>query len=116
MSVLGQQLIDIVRDKALEQPDFVYQQIDGVCFYVRDKKPSCLIGQALWQVGMIDASLEDSPLNLNYETLGGLADYFGWNIDYHELKWLRKVQRYQDTNYRWGAAVQNADNELRLGD
>lgn len=108
MSELGQQLISIVRQKAAETPEFVYGAPDDVraCVYVRDGKPSCLIGQALWGAGVIDCSISRHD---NADVFSVLADRWRLGIDVAEVSWLRKVQRRQDDGVAWGSAVAQAD-------
>lgn len=113
MSDIGQRLIAIVRQKAAAAPDFVYNppiEEKGTCVYVHDGKPSCLIGQALWGAGLIDASLEDSAYNT--ETSSPLISGYLSLIDIgiNELTWLRAVQYKQDTRATWADAVAYADS------
>lgn len=111
MSELGQRLIQIVRQKAAEDPGFVYQYPPGrdTCLYVYLGSPSCLIGQALWEAGLIDASLED--LEINIETFHALIQALELPIDSVEASWLASAQTRQDTNlHSWGEAVRGADD------
>lgn len=110
MSELGQRLIQIVRQKAAENPDFVYQYPTGrdTCVYVHLGKPSCLIGQALWEAGLIDASLEDR--STNREVSDTLIQVLELPLDQVEVSWLRSAQLKQDsTTYSWAEAVTHAD-------
>lgn len=116
MSDLGQQLIKYVRAHAAEKPDFVYNtglapDAPG-CVYVYDGCASCLIGQALWDAGLIDASFEQNPTN--HCPVGSLVDALQLSIDGVEQRWLRTVQYYQDARYTWGDAVRLADEEIPL--
>jgi hypothetical protein len=112
MSVLGQQLIEIVRRKAAEQPDFVYGPPIAAggapsCFYVQNGQPSCLIGQALFESGVIDASIEN--VSHNVANVSGLAEILDLPIDADELRWLSIVQHQQDARTPWDTAVAIAD-------
>lgn len=130
MSDLGQQLIAIVRKKAAERPDFVYvspegmrehvitgQPVNGNCEYIHaDGQPGCLIGQALFEAGIIDASLRDDPSppagGLNQTVFSRLAEALELPIDQDELRWLRRVQLEQDGLKPWGEAVRLADGPI----
>lgn len=122
MSELGQQLIAIVRRKAAENPDFVYlpegrivdgEEFEHTCQYIhRDGSPGCLIGQALFEAGLIDASLYERPDNSG--AFFDLVDTFAWPIDQREVDWLRRVQWYQDKRRPWGEAAQYADSKVAL--
>lgn len=113
MSDLGQKLIGIVRAKAAETPDFVYstplvnQQDDPPCVYVYNGCPSCLIGHALFEAGVITPSLESQTGNS--KAFGQLTDELGLELDGDEAYWLRMVQRSQDTHLPWGESVKRAD-------
>jgi hypothetical protein len=122
MSELGQQLIAIVRRKAAESPGFVYQREApddegyrpglSICKYVHsDGGPGCLIGQALFDAGLIDVDFNKSERNSS--TICNLAEYYQWDIDPTEIGWLREVQRNQDRDTYWGDAVAAADDILR---
>ncbi len=111
MTVLGQHLISAVRARAAENPDYIYKSPfgHGTCAYVHDGCPSCLIGQALWDLGLIDASFAGT--SGNYLPFFSVVDHLGLVLDPEERKWLREVQYYQDTQrYSWGESVANADS------
>lgn len=116
MSELGQKVIAAVRRHAAENPGFIYRRIDEVvgsaCFYVRDGKPDCLIGQALWELGLIDSSFEGTGQN----RMGIVAISHDWPFDGGELRWLSRVQSAQDCGEAWGDAVRETDsgNSWRL--
>lgn len=113
MSDIGQRLITIVREKVAASPDYVYIPPDGsgTCKYIHDGKPSCLIGQALWDACLISPSLEDSPYNTETSSpliSGHLALI---DVDIDELTWLRAVQYMQDSRKTWAEAVEYADSD-----
>jgi hypothetical protein len=118
MSEIGQSIIDAVRKAAANNPSFVYSNpglsgMSGNCVYVRDGKPSCIIGHALWDLGFIDSALEKDFLNAV-----GVDDVFCWlpalqdepMLDPNEISWLSHVQAGQDAEKPWADAVEWADN------
>jgi hypothetical protein len=117
VSELGQQLIEIVRRKAAEQPDFFYlppPREDGgegeTCLYVHpDGTPGCIIGQALLEAGVIDASFHTRGAD-NERAFPELAvDVLDLPLDAEERAWLSQVQRQQDGKCSWGWSVSRAD-------
>lgn len=121
MSELGQQLIAVVRRKVAEKPDYIYEQPvpeRDTCLYVHDGKPSCLIGQALWEVGLIGADLETVDKRHNSDSITVLAQFLGIKgyLDEDELLWLRRVQQQQDDRKPWGRAVAVADDLAGLAE
>ena len=110
MSVTGEKLIAHVRAHAAKSPAFTYTPCPGpraACVYVKEGKPSCLIGQALWDAGLIDASMEHECGN-DYP-FRDLAGYLDLDICTEEKLWLIDVQNYQDQSYPWGECVVGAD-------
>lgn len=109
MSELGQKLIEIVRRKAAEQPDFVYTPpVASVCFYVHNGVPSCIIGHALWEAGSINPSIESG--SGNNLSIGVLYYELNLPVEVEEVNWLRRVQAEQDNSKSWSAAVAYADD------
>lgn len=113
MSELGQKLIEIVRRKAAENPGFTYTSPipdSTSCWYVHDGKPSCLIGQALWEAGLIDDTIDEDDNSSSFRHLlrykGGVHS---WHVEHDEANWLALAQSWQDKKYPWGHAVQQAD-------
>lgn len=113
MSDLGQRLIGLVRKHAENNSDFIYPEDD--CVYVKDGQPSCLIGQALWDEGLIDSTLPSSwngKIVSDDDDFGpGIASMLDLELDAEELTWLRAVQSRQDYHLPWGKAVQITDAE-----
>lgn len=119
MSEIGQSIIDAVRKAAANNPSFVYSNpglsgMDGnFCVYVKDGKPSCIIGHALWDLGIIDAELERHSFNCV-----GVDDVLSWlsampggpELDSNEISWLSHAQAGQDAEKPWAEAVEWADN------
>ena len=127
MSAIGQQLIDLVRAKAAEKPDFRYRPPAGEgasCVYVYRRKPSCILGHALWDAGLIDREFQgrrvvqqsilgtvDSPAN--EEGFDSIASILGLELDPIERAWLEQVQSEQDDETPWGLAVEAADDFVK---
>lgn len=116
---IGEQLQEKVREIAAERPDYVYRGNGAVgklgrCVYVRDGQPSCLIGHALWGLGLIDATLEQrgSGQGDNTGDIHSLADTLNLDIDSDSLDWLSQAQYRQDVGRPWGEAVQLADEQF----
>lgn len=116
MSQLGRQLISIVRDRANRYPDRIYEPPDGhgtSCQYVHaDGKPGCLIGEALFAAGVIDADFYKSGNNMN--TITQLARELDLSITSNELAWLAEVQVKQDRQDCWAVAIKSADERHPL--
>lgn len=118
MSEIGQQLIEIVRQKAAENPGHVYQrprQENGrfaPCQYVQEGGPGCIVGHALWDAGLINPLFEGN--DHNFSPVYAIVDVLGLTIDPDEVDWLIKVQSRQDQQYPWGAAVERADSMCAL--
>ena len=115
MTEIGQKLIGIVRARAAENPEFVYERQRtpagnfGSCRYVLDGQPSCLIGHALWGAGLIDAFFEEHYCNTYpFRTL--VHELGLQQLDDNERKWLISVQHHQDDGRSWGTAVEWTDN------
>lgn len=109
MSELGQKIIDAVRAKAAELPDYIYQKTsNGSCKYIHHGAPSCIIGHALWNVGLINAHCDFDKLDLSSF---GYVIREHWDLSDREIKWLEDVQYKQDRGTSWGNAVVSADAE-----
>lgn len=106
MSTIGQKLIDAVRATADSNPTYIYDNNYGCC-YVRDGQPSCLVGHAAWNLGLIDATFERE--GANRAAVCDLSDILGLGLDDGESFWLSTVQDHQDTGYPWIEAVAGAD-------
>jgi hypothetical protein len=109
-------LVEEVRSIAAKHPGHIYQDKDTdnpntSCFYQREGKPSCIMGHALFNLGVPIATLQamDTHTGGIYEflTLG-----FTTPLASHEtLMWLNSVQNLQDNLKPWGYAVGSADTE-----
>lgn len=113
MSEFGQQLIEETKKVAANNPDFVYKKERG-CVYVRNGQPSCLIGHALWNLGLIDASLE--TCSDNESGVEEIIDALHLNVDGDEQVWLDNAQSSQDIGKSWGQAISLADKSLAFYD
>lgn len=106
MTQQGQAIIQAVRDVAAGNPLHVYGT--GNCVYVRQGLPACLIGRALWNLGLIDGSLEG--LMVNGARAGELVEgRLGIALSQDESFWLERAQEAQDSGYAWMDAVRIAD-------
>ncbi|WPH57743.1 hypothetical protein [Mycobacterium phage WXIN] len=106
MSELGQRIKHKVQMIAAGNPDFIYEKPadSRACVYVDIGAPSCIIGRALWNLNLIDESLEESRFNtFDIRTL--LDEYLDIEIDEDEAKWLASVQLKQDWGWSWGHSV-----------
>jgi hypothetical protein len=111
MTEIGKKLIEIVRRKAGASPDFVYGQPNcGYCQYIRNGQPDCIIGHALVETGLIDASYEEQVDN--GQTLPTIIGDLGVELGKVERVWLSFVQDAQDAKKSWGQAVAEADRHL----
>lgn len=110
MSDIGQMLIDAVNRVADLTPNYVYQKppkdtpIDyGTCRYVYNGKPSCLIGVAAWDIGLISSEFE--KCSQNFGGVDELCNMLGLNLDEDEEQYLMQVQDLQDQGINWGDAA-----------
>lgn len=111
MSVIGQRLIYAVRDLAEANPLFVYTPPGGhaTCKYVHEGKGSCIVGQALLNLGLIDIDIEQTVDN--GAAIAGLLMRLEINLAATERRWLSVVQVHQDRGAPWVRAVNEADEE-----
>ncbi|SKX20734.1 Uncharacterised protein [Mycobacteroides abscessus subsp. abscessus] len=112
MSLIGENLIRLVREKAASYPEFVYDNNGVACRYVVKGKPSCLIGHALWGADLIGPAFEHNQRN--QVAFGHLVTPLGLSLDWREIAWLRRVQFLQDSGHAWGVAVSHADRTCAL--
>jgi hypothetical protein len=120
MSDLGTKLIETVRQKAAENPHFIYTPPDGdQCVYVHEGKPSCIVGHALWAEELIGPELEKDTSRVghygdvpNGTTAPILLEYLNLTLNGGEVEWLNMVQSHQDNDVPWGRAVATADRNF----
>src|SRR6185437_3695800 len=94
------------RKVAEANPDFVFE---GDCQYVQDGKPACLIGHALWNLGLIDADLESR--SYNDDGVDMIKQRLNIDIDDDEEIWLAEAQSAQNRRRPWGEDIQLFANE-----
>lgn len=117
------ELIAEIKRVAAETPNFVFH---GQCRYVINddpqdtdpddpdvpKKPGCIVGVALWNLGWIDA-------NLSHRTnvAGATSALQDLNVCFtpNEGQWISDVQFEQDMRTAWGAAVDRANRLCNNG-
>lgn len=107
-------LLDEVRKVAKDHPDQRGDQgPELICFYVKDGAPSCIVGHALWNLGLIDVEFEkDSSNELAITDLLGELDVDFGDSGVWPRAWLSTVQRNQDCGTPWAMAVQAADEVM----
>lgn len=103
----GQLVIRYIRTIAAGQPDKVIEP--NGCYYVEigGGCASCLIGQGLWKAGLIDEEFEHHPNNGTSIAGGWATDRWAFSRD--EVDWMYIVQKAQDSQWNWAAAVALAD-------
>lgn len=108
-------VIERVRKIAAVNPDFVYEYnpLHGGCDYVRDEKPSCLLGQAFYAEGV---SVEELKV---WDDTGSFENVVREllepeNYSPEDVSWLQSVQGSQDSAKPWEEAIVNADYELKV--
>lgn len=107
MSELGQKIIAETRKVAAERPEFVFKDW---CQYVADGQPACIMGHALWNLGLVGPTLEGHAIN--EDGLDQILDHLDLAIDEPEREWLLCAQEQQDCEYPWGEAVAYADERV----
>lgn len=118
MSDIGEKLIDETRKVAAANPDFVYEREprgDGSeflksCAYVRNNQPSCIVGHALWNLGLINGELESS--SRNEDSVEEILSHLHINVDEGEGFWLTEVQNWQDCKTPWKDSITAADDAV----
>ena len=102
-------VIQAVRNKAENNPDFIYNQHFDECRYV-DKfgNGACLIGQAL-----IEAGIDPERLDVDAEVIDMYEDFIIKDELLH-IDWLQEVQLNQDSGegFPWPTCVMIADQAI----
>lgn len=106
----GQRVINAVREVAAEDPSYVFTD---VCRYVDQQGPACIVGHALWNLGLIDSTFyhdyaNDEGIDCLLETLHATTE--AYEMSENEADWLKRVQDMQDSKTAWGTAVSLADD------
>lgn len=102
-------LVREIRRLVAANPDFVYDEGD-LCYYVRNGEGSCLIGQALLNIGVdIDELAQydgggEYGVSAAKDALPRLGDFSS-----EVIRWANKVQRGQDDELTWRIALKAAD-------
>lgn len=103
-----------VEKVAGENPDFIYDASETGCKYVKDSNPSCLVGQALFRLGV--------PIDL-LKMYDGFADSGAGTVLYEDLYErddpdavgkCAVAQNEQDSGASWGTAVHRAKKAMKL--
>lgn len=107
-------VVERVREVAARNPERVYRPpLGGERYYVYDGAPASLEGQALWEMGLIDVSLQARWINeLGIKDLLRTLKITGTD---DEINWLRWSQYYGDHLDPWGTAVEKADDNCARG-
>jgi hypothetical protein len=93
--------------------EWVYQRVhdplydfcgDGVCLYVNEGQPSCLVGMALVLHGVPVQRLEE----INRVGAGALHDHFAEVVAASAAEVFREAQTAQDSGATWGDALSAA--------
>ena len=110
------ELIDATRARALASPEFVYKDnlraagIKPTCVYVEGDEPSCGVGCGAWDVGLIDASIDQDT---NHGGVSSLLSTLDIDADPIQIEWLTEFQGSQDGGDAWGVGLQRADKQAR---
>ena len=101
-----------VKKVAAEQPDYVYEKPADGCAYEVDGKPSCLVGHAMFRLGMpldlIRRCDSEGPIEHVLDEVCGEFDESGDDRGVYRtlLGW---TQGAQDSGKPWGEAVSESE-------
>lgn len=114
--ISAEELEVIVRELAVRNPDFVYvvgERMMGCQYTHADGAPGCIIGAALAAAGRAVPYVHDANTATDVQDLA--KTYGAITGDY---MWLWAVQKQQDADCTWQAAVRIADEwrEAELND
>ena len=111
----GQDVVSTVRDIANEYPEFVYEapsELGGQCLYAHSSEngytPGCLMGQALYRLGVDLSALQP----YEGEGIEEVLEHLNISSDSDSRLWLSEVQTAQDESVPWGLAVNPVDSEF----
>lgn len=106
-----------VEKVARENPDFIYDASETGCKYVKDSKPSCLVGHALFRLGVPLDQLKvyDNTNDFSGSAIGTvlLGDLYERD-DPIAVEKCTVAQKEQDSGASWGTAVQRAKKAMKL--
>ena len=101
-----------VKKVAAEHPDYVYERPADGCAYEVDGKPSCLVGHAMFRLGMpldlIRRCDSEGPIGHVLDEVCGEFDESGDDRGVYRtlLGW---TQGAQDSGKPWGEAVSESE-------
>jgi hypothetical protein len=93
-------------------PDVVYQPEDGVCRYVDGDQPSCLIGQALYRLGISLSQLTEWDGD-SVDDACAARDIPVFEKNSDVAHYADVVQNMQDNGNPWGIALAQAEYALQ---
>lgn len=115
-------LVQEVREIAENNPDFVYFEDKtpnpygpGRCYYTKDSRPSCIIGRALFNLGISIETLRSMDVDDNDNLFGtGISNFFRpeTKLDSDRMHWLSHVQVEQDAEIPWGRCVETGNKQF----
>ena len=104
-----------VRRLADTFPNFQYVPPGPSCKYLEEKDGekvgSCIVGQALVNLGLDKDELSKYEGESGYMVLSETCEVDGMN----QLEWVDTVQDHQDYGRVWGEAIKAADYEIGTG-
>lgn len=117
MKITMSQLWDEVRAVAAENPGYVYgddpiNEDGGECAYQRNDAPSCLVGHAMYRLGIPIEKLAE------FDDIGSIGlvvqrnPYLFDATDRDKLVAIRLAQIKQDDDSDWEDAVARGEREL----
>lgn len=128
------QLADAVRQAALDNPDKIYERLNGGgCKYTHEiggeMVPGCIVGQGIFDLtgrlvdqDTLGMSVNSSSWKVALCATDGEADMFGDATPSRDpltrylVSWLRAVQGKQDDGKTWGDSVAYADRNIRFAE
>lgn len=98
-----QLLNDAVKEKG---HDYVYPS-RGECVYIKDGKPSCIVGHVLVAAGLPVIAFGGCSGEMRHNSAGirHLSKVLELDMDHDTVELLREVQWSQDNGTPWGQAV-----------
>lgn len=104
---------------ATKNPDFNYKVDSGVeglncgvpCLYVFENRASCIVGQALNNLGVPLEVLSKYENWTSTKIIQEILQLSDKDLDFHTntLAWIDRVQVQQDSNHTWSYAINYAD-------
>lgn len=94
-----------------EQPRFVYPSGDlGICTYVRNGEPDCIVGRVLHRLGWTVEELESYDGDGLGTTITHLMDHEVLEVEVEPAvyRFLDRLQSEQDCKTPWGKALEFA--------